>query len=188
MIGIYAIRRNGQYVYVGQSINIARRWSNHRKDRPDKNENYSYSVLEECAQADLDEREIYWTSKLDTYHNGENKTPGGINPFNDPATLAKQKASLKALYKSPKGKEKARRHGEMMTGTTRPPRPDNAERNKKIHTGKSYRKGATNTPEQNKIISEKITEHWKTRSRTLPDEQKQKISYSLKKAYAEGRR
>ena len=73
MMGIYKIENlvNGK-IYIGQSINIERRWQGHRKgikSRVDKEkplyramnkygiENFSFEVLEECEEEELDEKE-----------------------------------------------------------------------------------------------------------------------------------
>ena len=75
MIGIYGIYRSGSCVYVGQSINITKRLSEHKNVHQHSKENYAYSVLVECDRADLDGLEEYWIDKLGTYEYGENKTP-----------------------------------------------------------------------------------------------------------------
>ena len=60
MKGIYCIKNlDGRVVYVGQSINIKGRWGRHKKGRYE-NENYSYSVLEECEVNELDDCEHSW--------------------------------------------------------------------------------------------------------------------------------
>ena len=76
-IGIYKITNlENQKSYVGQSTNISERWKSHIRrglgaDPPTRNklypamleagvENFSFEVVEECAAADLDEREQYW--------------------------------------------------------------------------------------------------------------------------------
>ena len=90
MIGIYLITNkvNGKK-YVGQSIDIERRWKSHiiaskkselhihRAIRKYGIDNFDFSILEECSVDKLDEREIYWISELDTYNNGYNMTIGG---------------------------------------------------------------------------------------------------------------
>ena len=76
MIGIYLIKNNiNGKVYIGQSTNIYERWSEHK--RIAKNdltikyplylamrkygiENFTFSIIEECSQELLNEREIYW--------------------------------------------------------------------------------------------------------------------------------
>lgn len=77
--------------YVGQTYNsIYVRFAHHYKDYkrfPERklyknmNEyginNFDIKKLEECSDELLDEREIYWIDKLDTFHNGLNDTIGG---------------------------------------------------------------------------------------------------------------
>lgn len=93
MIGIYKYqnRINGK-IYIGQSLDIEKRYKQHLYDalnRADRGsgvdlaikkygiENFDFAVIEECPIALLDERERYWISYYDSYHNGYNRTPGG---------------------------------------------------------------------------------------------------------------
>ena len=95
IMGIYKIENlvNGK-IYIGQSINIERRWQGHRKgikSRVDKEkplyramnkygiENFSFEVLEECEEEELDEKEIYYIEKYHSYieDGGYNLTRGG---------------------------------------------------------------------------------------------------------------
>ena len=95
--GIYKITNtvNGK-VYIGQSIDIKKRWTNHKKDAFwQKAECYQYPlykamrkygiphfdfvILEECSREQLNEREIFY---IQQYHankkkNGYNQTLGG---------------------------------------------------------------------------------------------------------------
>ena len=84
MIGIYKIQNliNGK-VYIGQSINIERRFHQHKYDDSQNSvihraikkygiENFSFEVIEECNYKDLDEREIFWIK----YYNSSNKNNG----------------------------------------------------------------------------------------------------------------
>lgn len=89
--GIYKIENkiNGK-IYIGQSVNIERRWRDHKVRS--KNENdilyqeireygidfFDFSILEECLQNELYEKEIYWINFYDSYNNGYNKTLGGL--------------------------------------------------------------------------------------------------------------
>lgn len=103
MVGIYKIENlvNGK-VYIGQSRDIKRRWITHKTviNTTSKQlqqlwrnplyaafhkygiENFSFSVIEECEQGKLNEREIFYIKKYHSYVkdslcNGYNATPGG---------------------------------------------------------------------------------------------------------------
>lgn len=90
--GIYKItNRINNKSYIGQSKNIYRRWREHIKYSKDARnnqaiylairkyglENFNYSIVEECALESLDEREIFYIKKFNTYINGYNMTIGG---------------------------------------------------------------------------------------------------------------
>jgi len=73
MIGIYKILSPTNKVYIGQSINIPRRWGVYRVlNRPSMGpkiynslakhgfDNHVFEIIEECLVENLDEREIYW--------------------------------------------------------------------------------------------------------------------------------
>ena len=87
MIGIYKItdKISGKS-YIGQSIHIFTRWSEHaRHIREEKElngipleiENLTFEILELCSVEELDDKEIYWIKYYDSYNNGFNKTSGG---------------------------------------------------------------------------------------------------------------
>lgn len=100
MIGIYKIENlvNGK-IYIGQSRDIKKRWSEHRKISENLSENYrksyihnaikkygienfSFSVLEQCSLENLDKEEIKWIAYYHSYINdpecnGYNLTIGG---------------------------------------------------------------------------------------------------------------
>lgn len=106
MIGIYLITNkiNGKK-YVGQSVNIQRRFSEHlrsgqpekysHKDRRDTNapihvamqkygiQYFSLTILEECDKTQLDERERYWINyyKSNNKQFGYNILAGGQDNF-----------------------------------------------------------------------------------------------------------
>lgn len=89
MIGIYMYtNKKNNKKYIGQSTNIERRRREHlcwpspysRFDMEMKTigeEQFVFTVLEECSVEQLDEREKYWISFYDTIENGYNLTPGG---------------------------------------------------------------------------------------------------------------
>lgn len=90
MVGIYKITNQiNNKAYIGQSIHIEERWKEHERDsntidtllyramRKYGFDNFSFEVLEECPEAKLNEREIYWIKFFDTFENGYNLTMGG---------------------------------------------------------------------------------------------------------------
>ena len=99
MCGIYKITNLvNQKCYIGQSVDIARRWNDHKRVAFDSsNKNYDYplykaireyginsfefSVLEECAPEDLDDKEMYYISLYNSYGKGYNQNAGGHGNF-----------------------------------------------------------------------------------------------------------
>ena len=94
MAFIYVITNNlNQKKYVGKTTTtIEQRWQQHIKDSKKDDisnrplyaafnkygiENFSIQPLEECFIKDLNEKEIFWISKLNTYADGYNATFGG---------------------------------------------------------------------------------------------------------------
>lgn len=85
--GIYIITNkiNGKS-YIGQSENIEKRFYSHKHNKTTElgqdiqkygEENFSFSILEECKKEDLDRKEIQYISAYGTIYNGYNKQPGG---------------------------------------------------------------------------------------------------------------
>lgn len=93
--GIYKITNLiNQKSYIGQSINIEKRWVTHKYESiNDKQKAYNYSIhqafrkygidnfsfeiLELLPKEKLNEKEIYWINFFDSYNNGYNETMGG---------------------------------------------------------------------------------------------------------------
>lgn len=85
-------------VYIGQTIqSLKKRFSGHccysKSDRSSSmyikraihkygKDKFHISLLEECSIDSLNEREIYWISKYDSYYNGYNLTLGGQSSNN----------------------------------------------------------------------------------------------------------
>ena len=122
---IYKItnKKNGK-VYIGQSIDIEKRWYKHKnayKHEQNQNwliykafikyglENFNFEIVEECSKEDLDKKEKYWIKKYHSYINdpkckGYNMTIGGADSFigaNDKEVLQyKSDGTFIASYKS----------------------------------------------------------------------------------------
>lgn len=109
--GIYKIENKINHkVYIGQSINIERRWQAHLSpsqyhntilqaafDKYGKN-NFIFSILEECDKEQLNEREQYWINYYDSYKHGYNMTLGGdgkqTNNYEEIVEVYKQVGSV----------------------------------------------------------------------------------------------
>lgn len=79
-------------MYIGQAKDINARWTHHKSDLKHQRhankhlqnawnkygeENFTFSILEECSEEKLNEREKYWIKELDTFNNGYNQDFGG---------------------------------------------------------------------------------------------------------------
>ena len=115
--GVYLIKNNlNGKCYVGSSSNIMKRWNEHRslstwekcrndlyKDFQEYGlENFSFKVLEECAETELFQKERYYIEILGTIENGYNK----MIPYRP---KAEAKANYK-IYKDRYNKEHSKEH------------------------------------------------------------------------------
>lgn len=121
-IGIYEIKNcvNGMR-YIGQSIHIDARIKQHfysafqqhsteyntnlsKAIREYSQKNFTSRVVELCDIDKLDQKEVEWIAKFDTYHNGYNMTPGGENRRGDANGNAKLTEAdvfeIRSLYDS----------------------------------------------------------------------------------------
>lgn len=101
MCGIYKITNKiNQKAYIGQSIDIQRRWRVH-KNYPKNTKyplylafekyglnNFTFEVIEECDCQELDDKEIYYIKIFNTYYNGYNQTTGGQGSSNSVLKLS----------------------------------------------------------------------------------------------------
>jgi group I intron endonuclease len=91
MIGIYKITNPKGKVYIGQSVDVNHRLGKYKRlngnilaQKKIYNslikygiENHSFEVLEECSMEQLNEKEIYYIEKYDSFKNGLNMQIGG---------------------------------------------------------------------------------------------------------------
>ena len=89
MIGIYCIRHiETSTCYIGKSIEIPVRFKNHKNGTSQCPsiraailhhgiESFAFEILEHCPESDLNDRERFWITTLNTFHNGYNETTGG---------------------------------------------------------------------------------------------------------------
>jgi len=114
--GIYCVKSlDTGHAYVGLSVNIHSRFKDHAKQarRGDSNvlyrairkygiDRFEFSVLEECKESELAEKEAEWVEKLQSHKDGYNMTPGGnFPPARDPV-IARKISVSRTGYKTPK--------------------------------------------------------------------------------------
>lgn len=200
MKGIYKIENKiNKKVYIGQAINIKRRWTIHKKDLNKNNhyngylqrawnkygeENFSFSIIEETNE--LNEREKFWIKSYKSFESkfGYNQTYGGT--FGKLSKEARQKISdaLKGekhhLYGKKLPEETRIKISKTMSGENNPfsGRKHTKEAIKKM----SEKKKGKNHPRYGKPVSaetrKKLSEIHKGIKHT--DETKKKISMSKK--------
>ena len=82
MIGIYKITNTvTNQIYIGQSIDIKRRWIEHKTPKASGNDRlhgdmkkygldcFKFEIIEECKEEDLKERELYYIHSLNPHYN-----------------------------------------------------------------------------------------------------------------------
>jgi group I intron endonuclease len=100
IIGIYKITNPVGRIYIGQSVDIYKRWNQYRKPVPKQPvlhqsfkmygyDNHKFDVIEICEKLVLDERELYW---YNDYNSSGNKMlnmviPGTYEFVNAPSDL-----------------------------------------------------------------------------------------------------
>lgn len=178
--GIYMIKNkvNGN-IYVGQAADIYERWKEHisllRRGKHVNNhlqrawnkygdDNFEFSIVEECGENALNDREIYWITEYDSYHNGYNQTlgGGGVRGFkHDEETKQRISESLKG--------ENAPWYGKQRSEET------------KVKIGQASKERWSN-PENHPMYGKHHTEESKEKmseshkGKTLTDEHKAKLS------------
>ncbi len=160
-------------VYVGQSKRLTCRWADERKELNKKKSKspklqnawnkygedaFKFYVIEYCEKSDLIGKEIEWITKLDSFRNGYNTTPGGENPIQSPAA----KAKIIANNKTPERRELSRETANAIWA--RPgAREERREQMKELWKDPKFieiRKNFKRSEEGNKIHSEKLTKKW----------------------------
>jgi group I intron endonuclease len=122
-VGIYVIRNTvDNKVYVGKSININKRFAKHQYSlllNTQQNKhlqrawnkygegNFKFEILELCSELQLNDREIYWISKLNSTDSkyGYNKKYGGEGGKLTPDALLRMTNSMIGKKHSEKSKK-----------------------------------------------------------------------------------
>lgn len=162
--GIYCIENIvNNKKYIGQSINIDDRWLKHRNELNSKRHyndylqkawdkygesSFKFYILEECANDELDEKEIYYIEKYNTLNRdyGYNLKEGGQNGVVCEYGIEKQRKALIEAYKNPILREQRRKSALKQWS--------NPEIKAKIIGENNGMYGKTHTEEARKKISE----------------------------------
>ena len=106
--GIYKITNKiNNHSYIGQSVNIESRWTDEKARAFNPNsesynttlsrafrkygvDNFSFEILVLCEKQELDNKEKYFISLYNTYHDGYNETTGGNGTPNICVKLTKE--------------------------------------------------------------------------------------------------
>lgn len=122
MIGIYKITNPKDKVYIGQSVDITHRLGKYKRLNGNISaqkkiynslikygiENHSFEVLEECNIEQLNEKEIYYIEKYDSFKNGLNMQIGGKS--------SPKSEEFKQKLRKPKPPGFAEHMSKVMTG------------------------------------------------------------------------
>lgn len=151
MIGIYVVTNsiNGKQ-YVGQSRNVRRRFWDHRcvshETSPKLKEElikfgkecFTYKLLEECQEDELDVKEVYWIKKLNPQYNTYNGGKKGFKVSED------VKQRLRAAGKAQWDKMSDEQKRKVIQNNLKGPRvghevsPETREKLRKANLGKKY--------------------------------------------------
>lgn len=148
VVGIYKIthRETGK-AYIGQSVNIFKRWKEHSNFAQAKKRwqtikhalnkhglsAFIFEVLEECDKEALNDKEVYWIKHFDTVSpNGYNMNGGGgnINPSEE---------TRKKISETSKGRKQSEEHIKKRAETLKG-KKISEERKQKISEAKKGKK------------------------------------------------
>ena len=157
IIGIYKITSPSGKIYIGQSVNIYRRWYVYKNKnnlniktigillyRSLKKHGYElhkFEIIEECLIKQLDKREIYWIKFYKSNREGLNIREGGMSPKNTLETIEKirNKAIGRKLSEEAKNKISESKKGNKNNLGKKHTKEHN-EKIGKANTGRSFGK------------------------------------------------
>jgi group I intron endonuclease len=188
--------------YVGSSIDIDRRWGQHRNSlQKDKHltphlqnsvnkhglNNFVFEVVEECVSNMLIEREQFWIDVLDSYDNGYNARPKAESRIGTKLSEEhKQKIS-----EAHKGKPKTKEHKDSMSKSRKGDTPWNkGKKGVQIPSEETKKKlslvlkGKTYEEIYGKEKAEEMKQKRRKKRKPMSEEQKLIISQRMKDYYS----
>jgi len=128
MVGIYKITNPKGKIYIGQSIDIEKRWNKGHKYNVGsglklKNSlnkygfiNHTFEILEECSIGVLSIKETYWINHLNTFKKGLNSTrKGGFQGYRDEEWRQKHSEGMKGRKGYWEGKQRSNHSNFLKT-------------------------------------------------------------------------
>ena len=188
MIGIYKITNPIGEIYIGQAVDIEKRWQQHRYEsnwnyyklynsfRKYGVDNHTWEVQKECLREELNRIERYYQEEFDTVENGLNHLYQEADE--KPKILSEEtKRKISEANKGKKGKphseESKRKISEAMKGIER-----SEETKRKISEAKRGNLGPNRGKKFSKEHKRKISEAMKGIERS--EETKRKMSKAKK--------
>lgn len=180
MIGIYKIENliNGK-VYIGQSIDIEKRWRVHKTELNNnkrvgshlqnawnkyEEENFKFEVIEECLKEELNKKEKYWIAYYKNNAYGVYNLTDGGDGIKNPDILTRYKMSIARLGKPLSDLTKQR----ISAANKGKPKPEFKELTK-LRISNAH-KGKHTTNLQKESVRKEMKSRWQT------SEWRQKIS------------
>jgi len=119
--GIYKITSPSGKIYIGQSIDIEKRWEWYKKIRCKSQiklynslkkhgvNSHTFEIIEECNKNKMDEREIYWGNQYNVLNSGLNLRLGNGKGCLSEETKQKISSNSKGISRN-KGIPKSKEH------------------------------------------------------------------------------
>ena len=131
--GIYKITSPNGSVYIGQSIDIHKRWRSYINIDCDRQcriynsllkhgvENHNFEVIKECLKSELNKFEIYYIEHFNSFksENGLNLNKGGSNPYVSEETRSKMRLNRKGRGHSEQTRIKIKEITSNMSAETK---------------------------------------------------------------------
>jgi group I intron endonuclease len=143
IIGIYKIVSPSNKIYIGQSVDVKRRYQEYQKlqckGQPKLHysllkygwDKHTFELIEQCTEDQLNEREIYWGLKFDVLNKGLNCSLGKSGGRQSLETINKKSKSIKYAFDNMSKEDKKDRYTKILE--SRPGQYKKSNKIRKIH-------------------------------------------------------